>query len=284
MKKRIILLILVFIFTITAYSENLDTVFKNLVNDFEKSVTSQKVLGIGTFVYADKNVGSSFSNFLIEKLGIEFGKSRLFDPAPREKLDAILEEIKFGMSGLVDDSTAVEPGIVIVAGIQNEPKILFRILDVFENDNVFELISNCVQMRKKWGFGLDSRILPWWYGDQDKFRALILKTSAALEKVIGYDQGLYIKDLVDLRERHAFPLYIRQLFNARKTGLLEKPSLSGFMNIVGYIQGFNRELAEKTKTEDYPAIGLLAGMIHSLQIERPWEEEVMQGEAFNIAV
>ncbi len=180
--------------------------------------------------------------------------------------------------------TAVEPGIVIVAGIQNEPKILFRILDVFENDNVFELISNCVQMRKKWGFGLDSRILPWWYGDQDKFRALILKTSAALEKVIGYDQGLYIKDLVDLRERHAFPLYIRQLFNARKTGLLEKPSLSGFMNIVGYIQGFNRELAEKTKTEDYPAVGLLAGMIHSLQIERSWEEEVMQGEAFNIAV
>ncbi len=180
--------------------------------------------------------------------------------------------------------TALEPGIVMIIGIQNEPNLLFRILDVFESDNVFELISNCVDMRKKWGFGLDSRILPWWYGDQDKFRSLIIKVSATLEKASGYDQGLYIKDLTDLREKHAFPLYIRQLFNARNTGLLEKPSKSGFMNIVGYIQGFNRELAEKTKTEDYPAVGLLAGMIHSLQIERPWEEEVTQGEAFNIAI
>jgi hypothetical protein len=162
--------------------------------------------------------------------------------------------------------TANDPGIVIIMGIQNEP-IKFRILDVYEDDNVFKLIANCIEMRTKWGFGLDSRILPWWYGDQEKFQTLIIKASADLEKKLGYDRGMYVKDMVDLREKHAFPLYIRQLFAARESGILEQPSKSGFMNIVGYIQGFNRELAEKTKTEDYPAVGLLAGMIHSLQIE-----------------
>lgn len=179
--------------------------------------------------------------------------------------------------------TATDPGIVIILGIQNEP-IKFRILDVYEDDNVFKLIANCIEMRTKWGFGLDSRILPWWYGDQEKFQTLIIRASEALERQLGFDRGMYVKDLVDLREKHAFPLYIRQLFAARDSGMLEKPSLSGFMQIVGYIQGFNRELAEKTKTEDYPAVGLLAGMLHSLQIECPWEEDVTQGEAFNIAI
>ena len=177
--------------------------------------------------------------------------------------------------------TAIAPGVVIIIGVENEPEVKFRVIESYESANVFKLIENAILMRKKYGFGLDSRLLPYWYGDQEKFKTLIIKTSEALEKVLGHDGGLYIKDMVDLRERHSFPLYVRQIFDARKTGRLERPT---DRVSVSHLQAFQREDAEKGKTENFPLVGLLGGMVHSLQIEKPWMEDIIQGEAINLAI
>ncbi len=112
MKKKILAVIFFTVLTSGLFAENMDSLLDTLVKDFETGMDTRKVLGIGTFVYADKQLGSSFSHFLAEKVGMAFGKSRLFELAPRDKLDEILEEIRFGMSGLVDDSSAVEPGML----------------------------------------------------------------------------------------------------------------------------------------------------------------------------
>jgi hypothetical protein len=174
----------------------------------------------------------------------------------------------------------VKPGILIILGIQNEPAIKFKVLEAFESNNVFNLIAKMVEMRKEYGFGLDSRILPNWYGDQDKYQTLIMKASEALEKQHGINAGLYIKDTVDRRERNSFPLYVRQIFHTLETKRFDA-SANGVT--IGHLQSFQREDAEKGKTDDFPAVGLLGGMIHSLQIEKPWLEDADgQGTVFNI--
>ena len=185
--------------------------------------------------------------------------------------------------GGISYPTALEPGFVIILGVKNDP-VTYTVIDVFKEMNVFKLIANCVEMRIKWGYSLDSRILPWWYGDQNKFQTLIIKASAQLERKLGPEQGFYVKDMVDLREKYSFPLYVRQLFAARQSGRLIKLSASEGKSLVEYVQGFTADDAEKKNVADYPAMGLLAGMIHSIEIERPWEEDVTQGEVFNIAI
>ena len=62
------------------------------------------------FIYADKGVSSTFSYFLQEKFAAAILRNDKFELADREMLDEILEEIKFGLSGFVDESTAIEPG------------------------------------------------------------------------------------------------------------------------------------------------------------------------------
>lgn len=177
--------------------------------------------------------------------------------------------------------TAEKPGLVLVIGIQSDP-VKFMTLETHEDANVFLLIEKAVQIREKCGFGLDSRILPSWYGDQEKFQTLVVKCSECLEKMHGSTSGLYIKDPVDLRERHAFPLYVRQIFDTLKTGRLD---LNGDLILTGNLQGFQRHDAEKGKTEDFPAVGLLGGIVHSLQIQQPWLEPVDgQGTVFNIDI
>lgn len=176
--------------------------------------------------------------------------------------------------------TAEKPGLVLVIGVQNEPAVKFKAMETYEDANVFLLIEKAVQIREKYGFGLDSRILPSWYGDQEKFQTLIVKCSETLEKMHGSTAGLYIKDPVDLRERHAFPLYVRQIFDTLKTGRLD---LNGNLILTGHLQGFQRHDAEKGKVEDFPAVGLLGGMVHSLQIQQPWlESPDGQDTVFNI--
>ena len=174
-----------------------------------------------------------------------------------------------GIVGGIAYPTADKPGIIIIIGLQNEP-VRFRVLETYEDANVFELIQKVIDLRVKYGFGLDSRILPGWFGDQEKFQTLIVKASTSLEDVCGVGRGLYIKDTVDLRERHAFPLYVRQIFDTLKSKRLD---LAGDMILTGHLQGFQRQDAEKGRVEDFPAVGLLGGMVHSLQVMAPWLED-----------
>lgn len=164
----------------------------------------------------------------------------------------------------------IRPGIVIIIGIEPDP-VKFRVLETFESPSVFDLFTACIDLRLKYGYGEDSRILPNFMGDQEKYQAILLKVSEALEKTQGHDRGLYIKDMVDLRERYALPVYVRQTASALEKGTLEKPT--EHIELVNHLRGFMPESAEKGRVEDFPAVGLLGGMIHSLQIERPWLED-----------
>jgi len=185
-----------------------------------------------------------------------------------------------GVAYPVATGQEVKPGILLIVGIQNEPTVKFTVLESYEDNNVFNLIERMVTLRRDYLFGKDSRILPNWYGDQEKYQTLILKASESLEKHKGSEAGLYIKDTVDRREKHCFPLYVRQIFNA-----LEKKQLdiNGDRIVTGALQSFQREDAEKGALDNFPLVGLLGGMVHSLQVERPWLEDADgEGTVFNV--
>jgi len=173
----------------------------------------------------------------------------------------------------------VKPGALIIMGIQSDP-VKYRILEVIESGDVFDLIEKLVDTRKAYGFGEDSRILPNWYGDQDKYQVLIMKASEVLERMHGVTSGLYIRDTLDRHDTQAFPLYVRQILNTLKIARLD---VGQDKILTGHLQGLQREDAERGKVDDFPVVGLLGGMIHSLQIEQPWLEDVTgQGTVFNI--
>ncbi len=189
-------------------------------------------------------------------------------------------DIVGGIAYPVAAGQEIKPGIIIIIGIQAEPNVQFCILETYESSDVFQLIEKMVDMRRAYGFGMDSRILPSWYGDQEKYQTLIMKSSEALEKVQGVNAGLYLKDTIDRRQPNSFPLYVRQIFNSLEQKILD---VDHDTIITGYLQSFQREDAEKGKTEYFPAVGLLGGMIHSLRITKPWLEEADgHGTVFNV--
>ncbi len=176
-------------------------------------------------------------------------------------------------------------GIVIVIGIVMVNGLpVFKILEAAEEKEVFALFQILLRLRVKYGFGKDSRILPWWIGDPDRFQPLVSRTSVKLEEKHGEGQGIYIKPPVDFGEKHSFPLYIRQLFRARNPQLRSPVYLdvNGHQNLSSYAQAIRQEDAENGKYEDFPVVGLLGGMVHTILTQRPWLETTQGGSAFNL--
>ncbi len=176
----------------------------------------------------------------------------------------------------------LSPGVIIIMGVQTEPKLRFSVLEAYESQDLFSLLPKILELRVKYGFGEDSRLLPWFYGDERRFSSIVMKISEALERRLGPDYGLYIKDTVDLRLPHAFSLYLRQIYGVLSKGTLVFP----VANLVqSHLQGFSKLDADRGLPQDHPAVGLLGGMVHSLLIEQPWLEAT-EGEetVFNLAV
>jgi hypothetical protein len=177
------------------------------------------------------------------------------------------------------------PGVVIVIGIVLSKGLpIFKVLEAAEESEVFALFQTLLQLRMIYGFGKDARILPMWIGDPDKFQPLVSRTSVKLEEKHGEGQGLYIKPPVDFGEKHSFPLYIRQLFRSRNLQLRNPAwlDLNGHQNISTYAQAIRQSDAENGKYDDFPMVGLLGGMMHTILTQRPWLETTKAGQAFNL--
>ena len=110
MKKVIISLFLCFS-SLFLWADELDNLTDSIISDFSQDIDSNRNgIGIGNFVYAEHNIGSSFSNYLSEKFSSSISKNKNFELIDRYKIDVIMEEAKLSLSGLIDDSTTVDIG------------------------------------------------------------------------------------------------------------------------------------------------------------------------------
>jgi hypothetical protein len=87
----------------------------------------------------------------------------------------------------------IRPGMVIIIGIEPDP-VKFRVLETVESPSVFDLFTACIDLRIKYGYGEDRRILPNFMGDQEKYLAILLKVSEKAS--VFYFQG--VPDRVDV--------------------------------------------------------------------------------------
>lgn len=96
--------------TYIAAANTLDELLREGVQKMEAGQVRPLVVSVGNFSYGDKNIGSGFSRYLIEKLELLLQGSGKFQLFEKEKLEAILEGIEFSLSDLVDPGSAVQVG------------------------------------------------------------------------------------------------------------------------------------------------------------------------------
>lgn len=87
----------------------IDTILADAVEGLS-GVGASKVVSLGNFTYADKNMGSNFSRYFEEKLCAALGNHPSFELFAREDLEEILAAIELSLNDLFDPATVVEAG------------------------------------------------------------------------------------------------------------------------------------------------------------------------------
>ena len=114
--KFILLLVLVLILGSVSIlsAERIDTILEQAINqlaaDGDLMGAKSTVVSIGNFTFADKNMGSSFSRYLEEKLAGVLTDHPGFQLCAREDLEEILAAIELSLNDLFDPATVVEVG------------------------------------------------------------------------------------------------------------------------------------------------------------------------------
>ena len=192
--------------------------------------------------------------------------------------DDVSKQDYAAISGAIGWPTALEPGCMIVAGVGDRR---IQILEYREYRSVYDLIDAVVTVRYEYKFGEFAGILPDWIADPDRYQALATETSAALEQRQGPGRGLYIREPADWYEPNAFPIYAWQMRNALEKKTLK---LGGHVNLVNRLQAFQQSVIDKGKVFDYPAVGILGALTHTILSEKSWEQDIDHGKPFNLEV
>ena len=201
----------------------------------------------------------------------ELKPAQLYEPEIDKTYSTIL--------GAVGYPAKLEPGCIIVVGVTSDPVI--EVLEYSEHTSIYDLFDRIVDCRKKYNHGEHQAILPFWYGDPDRFLTPVVDVSTKIEKKRGPGRGLYIREPVDWEDPFNLPLYMWQLRSALEQGQLSKDMPA---TLHGRIQAIQPDMIDKGRVTDCPSVGALAGMVHSILFERPWEQDVDHGKPINLEI
>ena len=171
------------------------------------------------------------------------------------------------------------PGYAAVVGVvrphdrvehYNPADAKFLLLEETETIDVPSLLNDCVDMRKRWGFGVKEGLLSYWYGDPDRFLTVLARKNEWLTGGIDSSKALVIVPPEDFYSPKAFDRHTRAL----QSVLLRK----GAEGAVRFYFGGNTIL--KTRLEafakDDPAIMAMGGLVHSLLSRTLWMDELSE--------
>ncbi|HUV07864.1 MAG TPA: hypothetical protein VMX75_09060, partial [Spirochaetia bacterium] len=109
--KRFLLIFLLFLNSIPIFcTDQLDLILSEEIKHLEDRGGKPLVVSLTGFYFEDKQLGSSFSRYLEEKLSKTLANSAEFELFAKEKLEEILATIEISLTDLFESETAVRVG------------------------------------------------------------------------------------------------------------------------------------------------------------------------------
>ena len=166
-----------------------------------------------------------------------------------------------------------KPGFIVVVGVEKtavDPR--FHILEERESENINGLLTSCLQLMEKYGFGQDSDLFKVWYGQNERFDTFVNDFNHDHELKDHMYQGIYIAPPHDYQKANAFEIWLNVIRSCMKRDTSGNPKLLlGNCPILrNRIQSAPVDVAVKGSVEEYPALSCLGGTLHSVMIFRPW--------------
>lgn len=177
-----------------------------------------------------------------------------------------------GWPSEVQDKDEGQPGYVAIVGVIRPTKEMeyynpinanFQLLAEAQSKDVGTLLDHCVQMREKYGFGVQPELLRTWYGDPDRFLTTLALRNEDLIRQGGDKNAVLITPPVDFYDTMVFDNYIRSL----KSCLLPDKTRFYF----GHCELLKNHLREFRRNN--PAVMAVGGMVHSLLTVCIWMSE-----------
>jgi len=163
-----------------------------------------------------------------------------------------------------------QPGYVAIVGVvrpdtsmehYNPLNAVFQLLAEAESKDVGTLISRAVELRERYGFGVQPELLKVFFGDPERFlTTLALKNEDLIRQG---KESVLITPPVDFYESAVFDNYIRSLKSCLLPGSL-RFYFGGNDILKNHLMEFRR---------DNPAVFAIGGLVHSLLTRCTWMSE-----------
>jgi len=174
----------------------------------------------------------------------------------------------------VQESKDEQPGYVAIVGVIRPTKELehynpvnanFLLLNEFQSKDVGTLLDKAVEMREKYGYGVQPELLKVFYGDPDRFLTTVALYNERLAKKYGNENSaILITPPVDFYDTMVFDNYIRSL---RSCLLPDKTRF--FFGGNDILKNNLREFKKEN-----PAVMAIGGLVHSLLTVCTWMNNV----------
>lgn len=174
-----------------------------------------------------------------------------------------------GWPSEISDKDEGMPGYIAIVGVVRPNESLehynplnanFQLLAENQSKDVGTLLMMAVEMREKYGFGIQSELLHVWYGDPDRFLTTLALRNENLIRQGGDKNAVLITPPVDMYEPKSFDNYVRSL----KSCLLPA-SLRFYFSGCDILKNCLREFRR-----DSPAVLAAGGLVHSLLTNCTW--------------
>ena len=171
------------------------------------------------------------------------------------------------------------PGYIAIVGIVRPNKDMehynpldanFQLLAEAESNDVPTLLSECLRLREKYGFGLNEVLKVWW-GDPDRFLTTLALRNERLIKSGGDNAAILVSPPNDFYMPKMFDNYVRSIKSCLVPG-----NVRFYFGTCEIIKNRLREFKR-----DDPAVMAVGGMVHSLLTNCTWMDQV-QETVFNV--
>lgn len=203
-------------------------------------------------------------------------KSRLVEP-PYWFRDTETEREYHGIYGCIgwpqrlSEKMDKRDGYAAIVGVrkiadQDAAEAKIDVLDEIEErvGNEGILINRCIEMRKRWGFGVHRDLMPVFFGDYRPFELVVAYVNTKMLEAGAKETDAFVVSPPDDYEApNAFDIYVSSLglVLSRQTKRLRIGKAEVIKN---RISAFKR---------DDPAIMALGGLMHTLLLRQPWMEQ-----------